>query len=219
MNRLLDPRRESEAVEPPDDVTPSPDQNRSGGGLRRVLFGLGVAALTYLVARRIRRSESAPSMGELKETVGDVRSGDGFEIPIGETGDDRSAGSEASWGTGTTQGAIGTEPMPGEDLSSGRSGDEDAPESEGPDRGQSDRDESGGDEPEPDRSGEAVEERAQDEPNGPGETTVDEDATDDVHADADEETDGVEDAGAEDEDRGAEDGEPDSIDVDDEGDA
>jgi len=138
VNRLLDPRREREATRPLDDVTAS-DDGSSGGGLRKALLGLGLAGLAYLAVRRAGRSERAPSMSEGGETVDDVRSGDGFEIPIGETGEGQSEGGEPSRGTGTTKGAIGTEPMPGEDLSSGRPAGESASESEDADRDRSDQ--------------------------------------------------------------------------------
>jgi len=212
VNRLLKSRRADEAANPLDDVTTSDDAGSSRGGFRTALLGLGVAGLAYLAARRVRRSGSAPSMGEVKETVGDVRSGDGFEIPIGDTGEDGGDQSGSSVGAGTTEGAIGNEPMPGEDLSSGRPAGGDASESEGDDRdsddrgvpdsddpdrdvtegGDAERDDAEADESADELSEEAIEERteedAHEEPAEPGEMTVDEEVADDVLGEENEES-------------------------------
>lgn len=173
VSPLFKPRRESKAKKPLGESLPSESSGSSGSGLRRVLVGLGVAALAFLAARRVRKSGRTPSMDEVKETVGDVRSGEAFEIPIGETGE-AAEGSEtgAEW-TGTTEGAIGKEPMPGEDLSSGK--DEER-------TGEGVQEEPT--ETEEDLSPEAIEDRAaedaHEEPTEPGEMSVDEDIAEDV---------------------------------------
>jgi hypothetical protein len=131
------------------------------------LLGLGVAGLAYLAARRVRTNQGTPSMGEVRETVGDVRSGEAFEIPIDETrqkakdaigsvgggekrdADESETGAGAGEGAGTTEGAIGNEPMPGEDISD--------PEIE-----------------------ERAAEDAHEEPKQPGEMTVDEELAEEV---------------------------------------
>ncbi|MCU4801269.1 hypothetical protein OB920_12890 [Halobacteria archaeon HArc-gm2] len=165
MNRLLDPRRESNATEPLDGATASDDGGSARGGLRKALFALGVLGLAYLAVRRAGRSERAPSMDEVRETVDDVRSGDDFEIPIGESGEESPDQRDSAMGAGTTEGAIGNEPMPGEDLSSGRPADQDDPDRESTGSDTAEESE------ETDASGAGTDETAEDE-SGEADTSV-----------------------------------------------
>ncbi|MFC6716458.1 hypothetical protein ACFQGT_19635 [Natrialbaceae archaeon GCM10025810] len=87
----------------------------TGGGLLRTILVAGlVAAVAYVVSRRLRRREGVPNLESVRETAREHAPIDGQPIPIGEpsgadetSGDERGADGGAAGPSGET---LGDEP-------------------------------------------------------------------------------------------------------------